>query len=134
MCDNVIVVPVESPEPVADAPAPEPSPSLTGEPLPLSAGLGLVSSILGVGSVLVLCLPVLGGYASVGMSGLGLLVALCGLYRARSDGGGRPSRARAAGGAGIRGGFGARGGRYALAGLGSCVLALILALLPRLLR
>jgi hypothetical protein len=130
-CDGVIVVPVELPEPIADTPAPDPS-FLEEEPLPMSARLGLVAFSLGTGAILVLCLPVLGGYASIGMSGFGLLVGLRGLHRARSDGGGTLSHSLAAGGAGIWSGFGARAEHYPMAGLGVCLLALVLALLPKL--
>jgi hypothetical protein len=134
-CEHVIVIPLEVPEPVAEkTPAPDPSSPVPEEALPVSVRLGLVALLLGLGSILILCLPFLGGYASIGLSSAGLLVALCGLFQARSDGSGTPMPSPAAGGARIGSGFGARTHHFPLAGLAACLLSLLLALLPKLLH
>jgi hypothetical protein len=76
---------------------------------------------------LVLCLPFV-GYAAPGISGIGLRVGLCGLVSACLGGGSAPPgglRSRC---------FGERGQDYPLAGIGMCLLALTLALLPFLFR
>jgi hypothetical protein len=91
----------------------------------------MVALVLGVTSILLLCLPWIGGYASMGVSGVGLLLALGGLLRLRIDGDEAMSQSLA-GGIGILGDFGARARDYPLAGVGACVLALVLALLPSL--
>jgi hypothetical protein len=132
-CEAVIVLPLELPELIEKMPAPQPDAVETEEPLPLSARLGIVALTLGLGSILILCLPVLGGYAAIGMSGLGLLMGLCGLHLSRADGGG-VLRNSLAGGIGVWGTFGARAQHYPLAALGACFFALILALLPKLLH
>jgi hypothetical protein len=78
-------------------------------------------------SVLVLCLPFV-GYSAPVISGSGLLVGLCGLVCAFLGSGSSPrsaSRSRR---------FGERGHDYPLAGIGMCLLALALALLPFLFR
>jgi hypothetical protein len=82
---------------------------------------------LGLLSILVLCLPFI-GVASVGLSGLGVLLGLGGLFTSLGRGavtlglpfGGirRPRR------------FGEGALDYPLAGVGACLLALTLALLP----
>jgi hypothetical protein len=78
---------------------------------------------LGTFSVLVLCLPFV-GYAALGLSGIGLLVGLWGLVIACLGGGSAPP-------GGLRSRrFGERGYDYPLAGIGMCLLALALALLP----
>jgi hypothetical protein len=94
-------------------------------PWPLPARLGVTSLALGLASVPVLCVPVV-GYAALALSGLGLLLALGGLLGALARG----ARAVPGGGAGGPAGFGARGWDYPLAGLAACLLALALALLP----
>jgi len=113
---------------VEQAPPPSPAPASAGQaPLSLPARLGAVSLFLGTLSVLVLCLPFV-GYSAPGFSGIGLLVGLCGLVRALLGSGSAPpsaSRWRR---------FGDRGYDYPLAGIGMCLLALALALLPFLLR
>jgi hypothetical protein len=86
-----------------------------------------MAMFLGAFSVLVLCLPVV-GYASLGLSGVGLLVGLYGLVTAYLGGGNAVPRD-----SGPRR-FGERGHDYPLAGIGMCLLALILALLPFLFR
>ena len=135
-CDEVLHVPVELPEQI-EAPAVAPasaSLSHADEPLPWSVQLGVGALMLGLGAILSLCLPVLGGYASIGMSVLGLLAALYGLYHSRMDRGGILNHPVAANGVGIIRGFGTRAQHYPLAGIGVCLFALILTLLPRLFR
>jgi hypothetical protein len=126
------VIPAELEDSAEDIPVPEPAPAEEEvEPLPTSARLGMVALFLGVASILVLCLPFIGGYFSIGLSGVGLFLALGGLLRVRIDGDEAMSR-NFAGGAGIFGDFGARARDYPLAGVGACMLALVLALLPSL--
>jgi hypothetical protein len=86
-----------------------------------------------VASILALCLPFIGGYASVVLSGVGLLLGLGGLLRSWADGDKALSQSHAGGGK-IWGNFGTRARHYPLAGVGACVLALTLALLPSLLH
>jgi hypothetical protein len=109
---------------------PPPGPALTSAaeaPLSLPARLGALSMFLGTFSVLVLCLPFV-GYAAPGISGIGLLIGFCGLVSACLGGGSAPA-------GGIRSRrFGERGPDYPLAGIGMCLLALTLALLPFLFR
>jgi hypothetical protein len=94
-----------------------PAPSRAGEELlSFPARLGAVAMLLGVVSVLVLCLPYV-GYAALGLSGVGLLVGLWGLASAclggaRSGGIRQPEKS------------------YPLGGVAACLLALALALLP----
>jgi hypothetical protein len=126
------VLPKELSDSSEDITLPDPDPIEEEiEPLPTSARLGIVALVLGVSSILVLCLPFIGGYFSMGLSGVGLLLALGGLLRLRIDGDEAMSQSLA-GGAGIWGDFGARARDYPLAGVGACVLALVLALLPSL--
>ena len=75
---------------------------------------------LGTLSVLVLCLPYV-GYVALAFSGVGLLIGLGGLARAFLHGASSGPAGRADRG-------------YPLAGVGICVLALILTLLPFLFR
>jgi hypothetical protein len=96
--------------------------------MPLAARLGVAALALGLGSVLLLCLPFI-GYASIALSGAGLLLGAAGLLRALTGDGG-PSGYALAGGAGASRGFGARASDYALAGVAVCLLALALALWP----
>ena len=93
---------------------PGPAPSAAGEELlPFPARLGALSMLLGVLSVLVLCLPYV-GYAALGLSGVGLLLGLWGLASASAHCGGvrQPEKS------------------YPLGGVAACLLALALALLP----
>ena len=96
---------------------PGPAPSAAGEELlPFPARLGALSMLLGVLSVLVLCLPYV-GYAALGLSGVGLLLGLWGLASAclsgaRSGGIRQPEKS------------------YPLGGVAACLLALVLALIP----
>jgi hypothetical protein len=110
----------------APGPAPEPhEPDVLD--LPRHARLGLASVALGLLSVLVLCLPVV-GYAAIALSGLGLLLGVYALAAAWLAGapvtGGPPA------GGGVAGPFGASAVNYPLAGVGACAVALALALLP----
>ena len=99
------------------------------EHAPPGTRLGVVALMLGLASVAVLCVPLL-GYASFVLSGLGLLLGLWGLVR---------SPGRDAGVAkGPTGGpsavpVGCRALTYPLAGALVCLAALLLALLPFLL-
>jgi hypothetical protein len=132
-CDEVLTVPVEASDSDENLfAAVETTPSIEEEPLPLSARLGMGALVLGLASILMLCLPFIGGYASLGLSGMGLLVALSGLVQARTDGSGTLSQSVSGGGVGIWGGFGTRARDYPLAGVGACLFALFLALLPSL--
>jgi hypothetical protein len=88
----------------------------------------MIALVLGLVSVLILCLPWI-GYASFVLSGVGLLLGLGGLFGAH-DGPG--AYALAEGGESRR--FGQRARDYPLAGAGACLLALALALLPLLFR
>ena len=94
-----------------------PARSTAGEELlSLPARLGAVSMLLGVLSVLVLCLPYV-GYAALGLSGVGLLIGLWGLasaYLSGANSGGvrQPEKS------------------YPLGGVAACLLALALALIP----
>lgn len=103
---------------VDEASAPQgPAPSAAGqELLPFPARLGAAAMLLGVVSVLVLCLPYV-GYAALGLSGVGLLLGLWGLASA-CLGGARP------------GGVRRPEKVYPLGGVAACLLALVLALLP----
>ena len=95
-------------------------PSTAGEELlPFPARLGVVAMLLGVLSVLVLCLPYV-GYAALGLSGVGLLLGLWGLASAYLSG---------SHSAGIR----QPEKSYPLGGVAACLLALALALIPFLL-
>ena len=78
-----------------------------------------------------LCLPVVGLYGAVALSGAGLVAGLCVLVGALRGGPGQPRRPLA--GAGVARGFGARAVDLPLAGVGVCAAALALALLPLLL-
>jgi hypothetical protein len=109
----------------ATAPAP-PEPDVMD--LPGYARLGLASAALGLLSVPVLCLPLV-GYAAIALSGLGLLLGLYALASAWLAGtpvtGGPP-----AGGGGVARRLGAHAVGYPLAGVGACAVALVLAVLP----
>ena len=96
---------------------PGPAPSAAGEELlPFPARLGALSMLLGVLSVLVLCLPYV-GYAALGLSGVGLLLGLWGLASAYLSGA-------------HSGGIRQPEKSYPLGGVAACLLALALALLP----
>ncbi len=127
-CESVLVVPAELAKAVEEAAkveAPSPEEDL---PFPPSARMGIISMVLGLTSILIMCLPLV-GYLSVGLSSIGLLLGLGGLFRSRTDSEPLPPQA-VAGGAGIMGGFGTRARDYPLAGVATCLLALILTLLP----
>lgn len=134
-CDEVIQVPVEydsPPEEEAAAPIPEEEAEPEAPPLPPSARFGIVSLLLALASILVMCLPLIGGYASIALSGLGLPLGLWGLLLNRAEGNGTLSYAQV--GAGIWAGFGTRAQHYPLAGILASLLALALTVLPALLR
>jgi len=136
-CNEVVRVAFADSSPVAEepsasaaAPAPDSaSPALGGAAWPWHSRFGLLAAVLGLTSVLILCLPVV-GHASIVLSSLGLLVGLCGLFDALRRGAPPPPRLPLAGGAGVARGFGARAIDFPLAGIGVCATALALALLP----
>jgi hypothetical protein len=121
-CEESVRIPLGRGEPEA---APSPT-SFTGE-FPLPARLGIASVALGLLSVMVLCLPFV-GFAAVGLSGLGMLLGLGGLFTA--FGHGTAALGLPAGGARGARRFGEGPLDYPLAGIGACVLALALAILP----
>jgi len=128
-CEAVLAVPLSSD---SDEEIPSNLPAETGPeepPLPASARIGIAALVLGCISVLILCLPVV-GYASIGLSGIGVPVGLWGLLRARMEGNGMLCRSLT----GVVGDFGTRARDYPLAGTVACLLALTLALLPLLMR
>lgn len=124
-CNDAVEPPAPEPEPeylhsVGHLPASDSALPSAGAQLSPSARLGALSMFLGTLSVLVLCLPYV-GYAALAFSGVGLLIGLGGLARAF-----------------LHGAFSGPVGRadrgYPLAGVGICVLALTLTLLPFLFR
>jgi hypothetical protein len=127
-------VPVPAPEAPETAPAPASAEheedALTA--LPRFGRLGVVSLGLGLLSVVVLCVPVV-GYASLALSGLGVLVGLCGLFDFLRERRGRSAVRVTPGGQTMSGG-GARALNYPLAGTAVSLVALALALLPLLLH
>src|SRR5262245_47447953 len=129
-CNEALAVPEAQEAPPASAAA-APSPA-ADESLPPPARIGLTALALGLASVLVLCLPLV-GYAAIVLSAAGLLLSLWGLFLALTSGPGTPSYSPAAVGGGPRR-FGSRPRDYPLAGLAACALALTMALLPFLLR
>ena len=131
-CNEVLVVPVELPEEVQDVEGAETPSAPEDPPLPPSARLGLLGLILGVASILLLCLPFI-GYLSIGLSIGGLLSALAGLWRVRPEDTVAIS-SEAVRGARLPGNFGTRARDYPLAGVVVCFLALVLELLPALFR
>jgi hypothetical protein len=85
--------------------------------------------VLGLVSILSLCLPVIGYFISISLSILGLLAALGGLIRTRPNET-VPLSDRLIRDVGIPAGLGRQARNYSLAGLATCFLALILALVP----
>jgi hypothetical protein len=95
-----------------------------------SQRLGFVAALLGLGSVLVLCLPVV-GYVSIVLSTVGLILGLAGLVmssRERRQGLSPPEK----GGQALLS-IGGRRLTFPAVGVAVCLLALILVLLPLLL-
>jgi hypothetical protein len=135
-CDAVIAVPTELVKAVEEA---EKKGTATGEttspnedlPFPAAARLGITAMVLGMVSIFSLCLPLF-GYLAIGLSSIGLLLGLGGLYRARTEGESLPPAI--AGGVGIWGGFGTRVRDYPLGGVAVCLLALLFASLPLLIQ
>ncbi len=125
-CENVLRVPRPK-ELVKEERPPASAEKVPDQPLTWAAKLGILALALALLSVLVLCLPLV-GYASVVLSGGGLLLGLGGLVRSlHEDGGqarrllagpaGTPSRSRSV-------------WTFPLVGTVACLLALALALLP----
>lgn len=130
-CEAVIVVPEELVKVVEEA-APVEKPALSEEPpFPKSARMGIVSLVMAMVSIFLLCAPAV-SYLSIGLSSLGLLLGLGGLFRARTESEQLPPEI--AGGVGICAGFGTRVSHYPLAGVGACLLALFLTCLPMLIQ
>jgi hypothetical protein len=130
-CDEVLVVPVELPESVEETTVPPEEETPQEEPLPTSARAGIVALALGCVSVMIMCVPIV-GYISIVLSAAGLPLGLWGLHRSRMDGTQTLSRTLtgAAPTEGGLGSFGTRAQHYPLAGVGACLIALVLALLP----
>jgi hypothetical protein len=132
-CDAVVPVPTELVKAVEEA---EKRATAMGEttsptedpPFPPATRLGITAMVLGMASIFSLCVPLL----SIGLSSVGLLLGLGGLYRARTDGESLPPAI--AGGVGIWGGFGTRVRDYPLGGVAVCLLALLIASLPMLIQ
>ena len=124
-----------------------PSSTPSADTLPLPARLGLASLALGLLSVMVLCLPFV-GVVAVGLSGIGVLLGVGAVFTTFRQGAatlglglrfsslrhGGPALGLPAGGAGGVRRFGEGTLDYPLAGVGACLLALTLALLPWVLR
>lgn len=110
----------------------EPAPAVAQEQLSPAARLGVISLFLGALSIPVLCLPFV-GYMAPGLSGVGLLAGLWGLFSAWMGDPGASSPFLASTDGGPRR-FGQRHQDYPLAGIVVCLLTLTLALLPFLLR
>jgi hypothetical protein len=131
-CEAVLTVPFD-PDSSLEMPTDLPAPETVQEepPLPVSVRFGIVSLLLGCISILSLCVPFV-GYIAFVLSGIGLPVALWGLFRAQTDGH-QVILTTTGSGTGIVGNFGKRAVDYPLAGLVACLFALVLALLPLLL-
>jgi hypothetical protein len=131
-CGGAVSVPLpEAPEAAPAPPSTEHGEDTLGT-LPRFGRLGVVSLGLGLLSVVVLCVPLVGS-ASLALSGLGLLVGLCGLFDfARERRGGLVLRATTEGQ--TMSGGGGRALNYPLAGTAVSLVALVLALLPLLLH
>lgn len=130
-CGEVLPVPLPEPLPEAAPPSP-PDAEETLDALPRYGRVGVVSLGLGLLSVLIVCVPLV-GYASLALSSLGLLlglVALLDFTRARFGGHGL----RPATGGRLMCGYDTRALNYALAGTGASLVALVLTLLPLLLH
>ncbi|HTU89432.1 MAG TPA: hypothetical protein VMF69_04985 [Gemmataceae bacterium] len=130
-CEAVITVPTELVKAVEEAAAVETTSPVEEPPFPLPARLGIISLILGILSTFLVCAPIL-NYLSIGLSSVGLLLGLGGLYRSRTDS--EPLPPSVAGGVGIWNGFGTRVRDYPLAGVAACLLSLLLTLLPTLIH
>lgn len=129
-CQHTLRIPL--PDGAKDHARPEPGTDEPEVPLPLSVHLGMAATALGLLSVMVLCLPVI-GYASVALSGGGLLLGLAALACSLQDGGEYAAR-RPAGAAPVPALLASKAPVFPLAGTVACLLALVLALLPVLLR
>lgn len=130
-CESVLVVPGELANAVEEAAKIETASPEEFLPFPPSARLGIISLALGLTSILIMCLPLI-GYLSVGLSSIGLLLGLGGLFRSRTDSDPLPPQA-VAGGVGIWGGFGTRSRDYPLAGVLACLFVLLVMFLPTIL-
>lgn len=131
-CEAVLTVPENLAQAIEEAANVESTSPVEDPPFPPAARLGMISIGLGLCAILIICLPVI-GYLSAGLSGIGLLLGLAGLYRSWTDSDPLPPQV-AAGGVGIWSGFGTRTRDYPLAGIAACFLALALALVPTLVK
>ena len=137
-CEEPMRVPLGQGEPEA-----APSPTGFTDEFPLPARLGMASVALGLLSVLVLCLPFV-GVVAVGLSGIGVLLGVGAVFTTFRQGaatlglslrfgslrhGGAALGVPAGGAGGVRR-FGEGTLDYPLAGVGACLLALALAVLP----
>jgi hypothetical protein len=82
---------------------------------------------LGLVSILILCVPIV-GYAAIGLGALGVLLGIAGLVSALIVS--PPHRATPRNNAGVYPRFGERVQDFPLAGIATCLLALGLALWP----
>lgn len=131
-CDEVLVVPTELVKVVEDAgTTEETSPPEEDLPFPKPARWGIIALVLGMISTFMKCVPWI-NYVAIGLSGLGLLLGLSGLYRARTDS--QPLPPSVASGAGICAGFGTRVRDYPLAGVVACLFSLLLNMWPLLIE
>src|SRR5262249_20942800 len=108
------------------------SPTEAANPVTLSTRLGIIALALGLFAILVLCVPVF-GYVSLGLSGIGLILGLAGLFSARKHGLRRVCSPVNAGVQGL-GPIAPRDLNYPLGGMLVCLFAATLALLPFLFR
>jgi hypothetical protein len=115
----------------AAAPVETSASSKEDTPFPLAARLGIFSLVLALISFFLLCVPLV-SYLSIGLSSIGLLLGLGGLFRARTKSESFPPSV--ANGVGLGDGFGTRVRDYPLAGMVACLVVLLLSLLPTLLQ
>jgi hypothetical protein len=131
-CAEAVLVaakPEKDAEAALAAGPPEPLPEPEAPPLPRPARFGVAAVALGLLAVMLLCVPVLGYYAAVSLSGAGLLVGLWGLGASLAPGGAARGGSGAGGAAPVAG-FLKPARDFPLAGIAACLLALVLALLP----
>jgi hypothetical protein len=126
-CDAPVGVPKPLDTPTESKTKPAESPLAT-EPdgaLPRSAHLGTLSLVLGLSSVLVLCIPYV-GYAALVLSGTGLLLGFAGVF----DGMLYTSGRRGSGAVVRAASWRTPALGWPLAGVGTCLFVLFLALWP----
>jgi hypothetical protein len=128
-CDQSLQIP-EPEEAGEKAPADVSVPA--DPPFPLHVRLGIASLVLGLISIMILCVPIV-GYASLGLSAIGVLLGLGGLFNTRRE---RTWSIRGSEADGVPAitEFGDRPINYPLAGVAACLTALVLAIAPLLIR